>query len=144
MVLISSRYRVSSSSSILNIGTSSDIQRFVEENQFHLSSEDLVRRHSLSLRSPPLGSLASEILNTPSYQYNQAKSKTLISDLKEIADKLSEFRSCKSSVSSSDSEREQFGDNDGFQTMNSKKRGWKNKRKLKTTPRKESLLKKQK
>ena len=60
-----------------------------------------------------------------------------------MSERLSDFGSCRSSSSESESETKNEND-DGFKTMNEKKRGWKKKRKLSLTPNKESLLKKQK
>ena len=60
-----------------------------------------------------------------------------------MSERLSDFGSCRSSSSKSESETKNEND-DGFKTMNEKKRGWKKKRKLSLTPNKESLLKKQK
>ena len=97
------------------------------------------------MRSPPRGSLAAEILGTPSHSpiNTLARSKSLLADLKEMSDRLSDFGSCRSSSSESESETKNEN-GEGFKTMNEKKRGWKNKRKLSLTPNKESLLKKQK
>ena len=122
----------------------------LKPNQNLLVTPDvLVRRNSLSMRSPPNGSLAAEILGTPSHPTTDTlgRRKSLLADLKEIremSERLSEFGSCRSS-SSSESESESKNEiEDGFKTMNEKKRGWKNKRKLSLTPNKDSLLKKQK
>ena len=51
--------------SLLELRTFADIEKFVYENHLNLTNDDLVRRHSLSLRSPPFGSLVSEILYSP-------------------------------------------------------------------------------
>ena len=86
----------------------------------------------MSMRSPPWGSLAAEILGTPSHPPTNplARSKSLLADLKEMSERLSDFGSCRSS-SSSESESETKNENDdGFRTMNEQKRGWKKKRKL--------------
>ena len=122
------------SSSVLDIGSSADIQQFVADHQEHLATaENLVRR------SPTPGSLTAGRLGSPSYPAcgTLAKTKSLLS-LSHMSEKLSDFGSCRSS-SSSESESE----TDGFKSMNDKKRGWKKKRKLSLTPSKEELLKKQ-
>ena len=51
--------------SLLELRTCPDIEKFVYENHLNLTNDDLVRRHRLSLRSPPFGSLVSEILYSP-------------------------------------------------------------------------------
>ena len=61
-----------------------------------------------------------------------------------MSERLSEFGSCKSGSSSESESETKDEDDEGFKTMNDKKRGWKKKRKLSLTPNKESLLKKQK
>ena len=137
--------------SLLDIGTSMDIQRFVEDHHLKLANNELVRRHSRSLRSPPPGSLAADILQasssvTPHFD----KAKSLLVNLKEMTNRLSEFESCRSSGSSSSSsedeqEVEQSAkdtDDEGFKTMNDRKRSWKLKRKNSTTPSKDSFVKK--
>ena len=70
-------------SSLLDIGTSTDIQRFVTDNLVHLKTPDMARRHSLSLRSPPAGSIAAELLGSPSFppRGSLAKTKSLLLDL---------------------------------------------------------------
>ena len=130
-------------SSLLDIGISTDIQQFVTDNQVHLKTPDMARRHSLSLRTPPMGSLAAELLDSPSFPPigSLAKTKSLLMDLKEMSERLSDFGSCKSSSS------EQSGgesDSNAFKTMNDRKRGYKKKRKASHTPDKDSFLKKQK
>ena len=60
-------------------------------NYLHLSNEALARRNSLSLRTPPHGSLANELINTPDPSQNYSKVKSMLSDLKEMADKFSDF-----------------------------------------------------
>ena len=83
----------------------------------------LVRRNSLSMRSPPRGSLVAEILSSPSHPpaNTLARSKSLLADLKEMSERLSDFGSCRSS-SSSESESETKNENyDGYKTMNEKR-----------------------
>ena len=90
---------------------------------------------------PPHGSLAAEILNpsfsaTPHFQ----RAKSLLTDLKEMTSRFSDFESC---VSSSDDEVPENETDDGFKSMNDKKRGWKKKRKSSESPLgKEAFLKK--
>ena len=62
---------------------------------------DFVRRHSLSLRSPPLGSLADEILASGS---TVKRTNSLLKDLKMMQEQLSDFGSCVSFTSSSEEE----------------------------------------
>ena len=90
-----------------------------------------------------MGSLAAELLDSPSFPPigSLAKTKSLLLDLKEMSERLSDFGSCKSSSS------EQSGgesDSNAFKTMNDRKRGYKKKRKASHTPDKDSFLKKQK
>ena len=129
-------------SSLLDIGSSTDIQQFVTDHQVHLKTPDLVRRHSLSMRTPPLGSLAAEVLDSPSFppKGSLAKTKNILLDLKEISERLSDFGSC---VSSSEQSGEE-SDSIEYKTMNDRKRGWKKKRKASLTPDKDFLLKKHK
>ena len=102
---------------------------------------DLVRRHSLSLhnRTPEKGSLAEDLLNAP--RFDLEKTNLMINELKE---QLSDFASCiESSQASSDDSNDERGDkNDGFKTLNEKKRIKKSKRKHKMSPDKEIFLKK--
>ena len=57
--------------------------------------------------------------------------------------RLSEFGSCQSSSSEEESEAAKDTDDEGFKTMNDRKRAWRQKRKHSTTPNKESFVKKQ-
>ena len=117
--------------SLLDIGSCKDIQQFLDENKDNLDNEDLARRYSLSLRSPPFGSLAAEILKpsaTPHFQ----RAKSLLTDLKEMTARFSDFESC---LSSSDDEvTAKETDDNGFRSMNEKKRRWKSKRKKSSSP----------
>ena len=88
----------------------------------HLSAQDLVRRNSLSLRSPPLGSLADEILRSGETGDTYAKAKSILSNLKEMTDKYSDFASCDSSLGESEKEVE-----DGFKKFNKKRKSKKHK-----------------
>ena len=66
-----------------------------------LSNDALVRRNSISLRSPPAGSLAGEILSSGTANSNQhyAQAKNILSNLKEMSERYSDFASCYSSSS---------------------------------------------
>jgi hypothetical protein len=129
--------------SLLELGTCDDIEQFVNDNQMNIGNDDLVRRHSLSLRSPPLSSLAAEILHSSSdVTPHFAKAKSLLTNLTEMTSHLSDFESCLSSSSSDDDLDENVNDEEGFQTMNGRKRAYKQKRKNSTTPSRESFLKK--
>ena len=115
----------------------------------------LVRRHSMSLfdRTPPSISLAAELLQTQS-QYSsirQKTSKSILSNIADIQDALSEFGSCREESSSSSEGSESSSSVDGNdesfkivgpRTLNERKRSRKNKRKLALTPGKEQFLKK--
>ena len=121
-----------------------------DDLQLKLSDTELVRRHSLSLRStPPSGSLADDIL-TPHIE----RTKTILDDIKDLHEQLSDFASCNESVSSSgsgdeDSWETEEGEPQDFKSMNDSKRGFKKtgyvpkKRKASFTPPKEFYLKKQ-
>ena len=83
---------------LLDIGSCKDIQQFLFENKENLADDDLARRFSFSLRSPTLESLAAEMLNpsssaTPHFQ----RAKSLLTDLKEMTARFSDFESCLSS-----------------------------------------------
>ena len=67
-----------------------------------------MRRNSLSLRerTPPPGSLADEILTTPytteAEVSHYIKAKSILTNLKEMSERLSDFASCESDISLSD------------------------------------------
>ena len=84
------------------------------------SNVDLIRRHSLSLRSPPLGSLAKEILASSS---TVEKTNSILNEIKTMREQLSDFGSCVSFTSSSDEEkgRDSSSQNNQWQ-MKKKKR----------------------
>ena len=88
----------------------------------------------MSLRTPPLGSLADDILKTNHPQLQRVQA--MMSDVK---DSLSDFRSCLGSSSSS-SESENSAD-EKFKTVARKEGGKKRKNSL--TPSKNYFLKKQ-
>ena len=101
----------------------------VQDDQ--VSGDVLVRRHSLSLRTPPQGSLADEILKSgPS---SLVKSQLMLNELK---DQLSEFGSCLSSFSesSSDGETTSMQQKGGSPKVDSEKGKAKRKRKSSNTP----------
>ena len=66
----------------------------------HQSVSSLVRRHSLSARSPHKGSIADELLNSP--RLNLKNTQSMIEDIQNLTERLSDFASC---VSSSDDEK---------------------------------------
>ena len=115
---------------MLEIGETSDVQSFLKENRRdHLDDHEMVRRFSLSLRSPPSGSIASEILQqktsapaVPSAPERFLRAKSLISEVKE---KLSDFESCISSGSCSEDDgvTEIERVNEEFKNVNGKKKG---------------------
>ena len=72
------------------------------------------------------------------------KTKAMLNYLKDLTERLSDFGSCISSQSSSnsdDSDKDSLAE-EGFKTANEKKRIKRSKRKLKMTPSKEEFLKK--
>lgn len=89
-------------------------------NHLQLSNVELVRRNSLSLRqrTPPHGSLAKELLNTPDACQNLTKVKDMLTDIKDMAEKFPDFASCESL--SEDSDTNNFV---GFQTPGRRKKG---------------------
>lgn len=109
------------------------------------SSGTIARRHSLSIidRTPPRNSLASELLQFETSRPDFHRTKAVMSELKELTQRLSDFESCVShnSSSSDDSEHEGLAI-EGFKSVNEKNRIKKSKRKLKITPNKEDFLKK--
>ena len=131
-------------SPLIDIGPQSIIPE-TPDTHMQLGNIDLVRRHSVSLRSPPPGSLADYILKTGSGASNLQiqKVRSMMSEVKEA---LSDFDSCMSSPpsesSSSESETENSG-TDKFKTVQRGK-GWKNNKRKKnfTPPSKDHFLKK--
>ena len=108
--------------------------------QLNLSDTELVRRHSLSLRTPPSGSIAEEILcdsakirDTP----HVVKARNLLAEVKDLQEQLSDFASCVSSPSSDEDNTESTNN-----FIDEKRRGFK-KRKASRTPPKEFFQKKQ-
>lgn len=125
------------SSSLLQLNANQDIAQYLEQNEKNLTNEDLVRRHSLSLRSPPLKSLAKEILDSPSDSPSLHRTKELINQVKEMSTRLSDYESCLSTdgdTGADESSYERFG----F----TKKRSGKKKRKEISPPKTISFLKK--
>ena len=90
---------------------------FIVDHPEMQSDEAFLRRHSLSLRTPPLGSLADDILySAPSL----LKTRNILSEIKQMSEQLSDFGSCISSNSEDEKDL----------TWNSKKK----KRKAKESP----------
>ena len=89
------------------------------------------------LRSPPAGSLADEILNhdTANSDQHYAQAKSILSNLKEMSERYSDFGSCHSSSSGGEA-----AEDDVFTTHARKKKA--RKQKLSITPGKEYFLKK--
>ena len=124
----------------------------VHHLQLQPSNEQLVRRNSVSLRSPPLGSgpylgsLADELLSSetpkPANHYEQAR--TILSNLKEMSERFSDigdFASCNSTTSGEDTDMSET-DNEGFRKQGKGKRKKGRKHRLSTTPGKEHFMKK--
>ena len=102
------------------------------------SGTEVARRHSLSMRDIPRGSLAAEL-----HDADLERRKSLLNDIRDLSKKLSDFESCQSSLSSDSSEVEHEEHAlEEFQTMNQKRRGWRKKRKASQTPEKTEFLKK--
>ena len=103
------------------------------------SNLDVVRRHSLSLRSPPVNSIAGEILGKAQFNSNLLKVKAMVSDVKES---LTDFDSCQSSASDDESS--------GYKEIHqevSEEKGWQSQKKRKKSkssspPSREFYLKK--
>ena len=108
-----------------------------------LGNEDLLRRYSLSMRDAPCGSIAGDILHPPNLQHRQSK---LLNDIRDMSKKMSDFESAQESLTSSTSDSSSSSDSSDhqqpFQTMNSRKRGYRNKRRNSQTPNKETFMKK--
>ena len=125
----------------------------VQEQFWNLSSqfdsrETMVRRHSLSTidRTPPSNSLAADILDLNLPKVTLSTSRSILSNISQIQESLSDFNSCVESQESSSSLSEEEADlkqNDEFKTAKDKRREKKNKRKIKWTPSKDQFLKKQ-
>ena len=126
------------SQQINDIGPKSIIPETPDVHHMQLSNEQLVRRHSLSLRSPPAGSVAHEILDTvtPKPAHHYAKAKNILSGLKEMTEKFSDFASCQS-----DSSQSELDDQSGYKTQGRNKKSGKHK--LSPTSPRDSFLKKQ-
>ena len=134
---------------LTNIGTCADIDNFVKENEeyvrrhsfsdianFVKENEEFVKRHSLSLRqrTPPRNSVAEEILNSSSID----KAKILLSQVRDMKAKLSEYETCESS-----DESVILHDEGEFKTVSARKRLLRNKRKKSVSPSKDTMTKKQ-
>ena len=105
-----------------------------------LTNDQLVRRNSLSLRSPPAGSLAKEILSAvPSSQdHPYDKAKSILSNLREMTERFSDFASADSASFSEDSDEGR--DKDGFRVQDKRKKS--RKHRLSITPPRDFFLKK--
>ena len=102
-------------------------------NMQQLSDLELLRRHSLSLRSPPAGSLAGDILGTTDpAQHYYTKTKNILSNLKEMTERFSDFGSCQSDSSSAED------DTGGYTKQGKKKR----KQRQSITPDRDFFMKK--
>ena len=128
-----------SSSSLTTLGTSSDITKFVEDNAEQLDDTNFIRKHSLSLRSPPKGSIAAEVLERRS---SLDKAQNLLTEVRKMSTLLTEYESC---ISTDDEDKqksdENVADHNEPKSMNEKSRQYRQKRKNRTTPTKESFIK---
>ena len=114
-------------------------------NQLGLSNTELVRRHSLSLRTPPDRSLAAEILESSTVKDSSCLERTrnILADMKDLQEQLSDFNSCYETLNSSESSVEgDIEDKEAFKDTSDRKRGFKKKRKASRTPPKEFFQKK--
>ena len=111
--------------------------------QHSLSNAELVRRHSLSLRSPPKGSIADEILGSAKAKDSPSleRTRSLLAEVKDLQEQLSDFASCRESSDSSGDEDAK--EREVFKNVDDSKRGFKKKRKASGTPPKEFFKKKQ-
>ena len=92
------------------------------------------------MRSPPHGSLAEEILNTEESSENYSKVRDMLTNLKEMADRFSDFASCESLSEDYDSV-EKINSDASFQTQGRKRRS--KKHKLSPSPNKQYFVKRQ-
>ena len=125
---------------MLELGKSDDIQQFVDEYQVNLEDNG-----TLVKMSPPLDSLSVENFQMSSSKTpNLAKDKTLLTNLSIVTSRISDFESCvSSSDDTGDDMKGEYNEEQGFTTMNNRKRKYKQRRKDSTTPSKEEFLKKQ-
>ena len=122
--------------SLLDIGANTEFQQYLVNNEQWI--DKVVRRHSVSHMTPAPGSSAADNLQASSAKDPKLSKSSL--EIKEMAIRLSELES---SQSSGEDDIELVGNDEAeFQTMNERKRGWKKKRKLSSTPIKETFLKK--
>ena len=98
-------------------------------NHVPANNEQFLRRHSLSLRSPPPGSIAADILSSGPVLL---KTKSLLSDMKKMSEQLSEFGSCVSSLSESSGEESLV--NNSAVSVQSEKKKKKRKRMASSSP----------
>ena len=90
-------------------------------------NSDLVRRHSLSIldRSPPANSLAADILGATGSFTMRAK-KSILANIADIQESLTDFNSCQDSSSESSSAEEDGSlkkeEHNGFLTVNERNR----------------------
>ena len=99
--------------------------RFNSDFNVRLHDEDLVRRNSLSLRSPPPGSIASEILAASQSHDNvplRERSKHLLASIKDLNEQLSDFGSARESLTSSSDEQSTVEDPGSFQNVRKKRK----------------------
>ena len=106
------------------------------------TDDEFVRRHSLSLRTPPPGSLAQELLVS---SQSFLKTKNLLDEMKSVSDVLSDFNSCLSSISASSNEEDsnQEKGESVFSPQVGRKKKKKKRKHSATPPDKNFFLKKQ-
>ena len=105
-----------------------DIEQFVKENG------------GLRHITPPSNSLVADIPHTPS-SASLDNAKSLLEEVRSLATKLSEYETCDSSEGDGEV-AEDTTENEAFQTMNERKRQWRNKRKKSGLPTASGFLKK--
>ena len=119
-----------------------DVSTFLENDlQMRLSGDELVRRHSVSLRYPPAASsLAAEILlasqaSAVTPHFNRIRS--ILAETKNLNEQLSEFGSAReSSFDSSSNEDNTIDSDNGFKAMRGQNRGFKKRKASRTPPNK--------
>ena len=121
---------------LIEADINSAIKPCSEESLKNVLYDTLVRRHSISLRTPPKGSLGSEILQASNSAHLE-RTKSIIDDIK---DRLSDFASCNELSSALSSSEEENAEEPKLPLK--PKKGARNKRRASQTPPKEFFLKK--
>ena len=120
-------HTVASPASAGSVSPTTSLVHFGDQfEDLQASNIEFTRRHSLSLRSPPPGSVARDILySAPSTAPSLLKTRNILSEIKLMSEQLSDFGSCVSSLSSS---------SEGEDDSEKNKKKNKNKRKSSKSP----------